>query len=178
MARFHARWRRNYLVNQLNRVRLAGHVRPAFSPERLFLAPNGWFAVGQVVRIAVFPVRRIARRPEFVRAENPPLLTGARHAQNQGHAHTGSLEVRDAYAVDSAFQSDAALFVLYRVDAVIIDHPLVIDVQLGTIVGAKQEAVLARIVDIEIAGVIDREPLEAVGDAREAFQKIARWKKE
>ena len=64
---------------------------------------------------------------------------------------------------------------LRAVDAVILNHGFVIDIKLGPIVGGKQEAVLAGIVDIEIAAVIDGEPLEAVGDAREAFLKIAGW---
>src|ERR1035441_7192041 len=139
----------------------------------LFLALAGGFAAGQVARVAVLPVRRIARRAECVGAEAPPILTGTRHGENQGHPVTGPLEVGDADAVDATVQGHAALLDLDGVDAVIVDHPFVVDVKLGTIVGGKKETVRAGIVDIEIAAVIDGEPFEAVGDTREAFQKTA-----
>src|ERR1039458_7146533 len=140
----------------------------------LFLALAGGFAAGQVVRVAELPVRRIARRAEFGGAEDPPILPGTRHGENQGHPVTGPLKVGDAGAGDATVQGHAALLDLDGVDAVSVDHPFVVDVKLGTIVGGKKETVRAGIVDIEIAAVIDGEPFEAVGDTREAIQKTAR----
>ena len=133
----------------------------------------GGIGAGQIVRVAVFPVRRIARRTKFVRAEDPPVLAGARHTENQAQLRTRSLEVGDPDLVDSTLEGDAAHLGSHGVDAVIIDHCLLVDIEPGTIVGGKQEAVLARIVDVEIAGVIDGEPLETLGDSREALLKIA-----
>src|SRR3954453_15409119 len=90
----------------------------------------------QIVRVAIFPIRRIARRPKLIRAENPPILPGTRHAKNQSQMCPRSLEIRNPNTMDSALQIDAALFVLDGMYAVVIDHRLVVYIQLRPVVGA------------------------------------------
>src|SRR5205085_2126280 len=57
--------------------------------------------------------------------------------------------------------------------AVAIDDDLVIDVELGAVVGHQEEIVLPGFLNPESALVVDGEPFETVGDAGEALAKIA-----
>ena len=62
----------------------------------------------------------------------------------------------------------------YQAKKLTVDHLFAVDIELGSIVGAKDEAVRAGVSDVEIARVIDGEPLEAVGYTRKAFRKAVR----
>src|SRR5450759_2891992 len=116
-------------ASQNRSLTVAAPIRAATVRERSsFFAPAGGFVARQVVRVAVLPVRRIAWRAEFVGAENPPVLAGTRHGENQGQVRTGTLEVGDADAVYAAAQRDVARLGIGAVETVIADHFFAVDI--------------------------------------------------
>src|SRR5262245_51611343 len=76
--------------------------------------------------------------------------------------------------MDADIQGNRALGGPWRVLAIVVDHQLVIQVELGSVVGEEVEPVYPRDTDPEPAGVIDGEPLVAPGDTREALVKPLR----
>jgi len=60
-------------------------------------------------------------------------------------------------------------------DAVVVDDRLMVDVELGTVIGQERELVFALPLDSESTGVVDGEPLETVRDAGEPLRETA-WR--
>jgi cold-inducible RNA-binding protein len=60
-----------------------------------------------------------------------------------------------------------------RMQAVVVDHQLAVDVQPGAIVAAQAEIIVACLLDPEAAVVLDDEPLDPVGDSGEALAEVA-----
>lgn len=79
---------------------------------------------------------------------------------------------RHANAVNPAFHRDSPAPLLGRMNAIVVDHQPVVDIEFRSVVGQQVEAIFARLLDPEPAGIIDGEPFESLGDAGEAFAKV------
>ena len=84
-----------------------------------------------------------------------------------------ALEEVDADGVRALGELGAALLVAHRVESVVVHHELAVDVELGAVVGARLEVVVAAARHVDSAGEHDREgvadrhagPVAALGAA-------------
>ncbi len=73
--------------------------------------------------------------------------------------------------MDSAGKLEGSFFLLLCVKAVVVDHNLIVDVELRSVIGQQPEGVPAWIADPESSDIVDREPLVALRDAGKARLK-------
>ena len=59
-----------------------------------------------------------------------------------------------------------------RMHAIIVDHEVIINVELGTVVGIERKSIFPRFLDPELAGIIDGKPFESLCDPGKPSLKL------